>query len=82
MDCSAKRGIFVSLPRGEGVTEGDERGIIINPEGRLPCVKSKACEARPVDDEASKVWRRGQNIQGKCRRIFWSPQEFAPDEVG
>jgi hypothetical protein len=25
---------------------------------------SKACEARPVDDEASKIWRRGQNIQG------------------
>ena len=24
----------VSLPRGEGVTEGDERGIISNPEGR------------------------------------------------
>ncbi|MBQ5667198.1 MAG: hypothetical protein IIV40_03385 [Oscillospiraceae bacterium] len=52
------------------------------PEGRLPCVKSKACEARPVDDEASKVWRCGQNIQGECRRIFWAPQEFAPDEVG
>ena len=43
---------------------------------------SKACEARPVDDEASKVWRCGQNIQGECRRIFWAPQEFAPDEVG
>ena len=23
-----------SLPRGEGVTEGDERGIISNPEGK------------------------------------------------
>ena len=37
---------------------------------------SKACEARPVDDEASKIWRRGQNIQGECRRIFWAPQEY------
>ena len=40
---------------------------------------SKACEARPVDDEASRVWRRGQNIQGVCRRIFWVPQEYAPE---
>ena len=37
---------------------------------------SKACEARPVDETASKVWRRGQNIQGVCRRIFWEPQEL------
>ena len=27
-------------------------------------LKSKACEARPVGETASKVWRRGQNIQG------------------
>ena len=42
-----------------------------------PLLRSKACEARPVDETASKVWRRGQNIQGVCRRIFWEPQEFA-----
>ena len=39
----------------------------------------KACEARPVDDKASKVWRRGQNIQGECRIIFWAPQEYVPE---
>ena len=38
--------------------------------------EGKACEARPVDDEANGVWRRGQNIQGVCRRIFWAPQEY------
>ena len=42
-----------------------------------PLLRSKACEARPVDETASKVWSRGQNIQGVCRRIFWEPQEFA-----
>jgi len=38
--------------------------------------ESKACEARPVGETASRVWRRGQNIQGVCRRIFWAPQEY------
>jgi len=47
-----------------------------------PCLKSKACEARPVDDEASRVWRRGQNIQGVCRRIFWVPQELGGPRSG
>ncbi|MBR3935649.1 MAG: hypothetical protein IKJ57_03780, partial [Oscillospiraceae bacterium] len=40
---------------------------------------SKACEVRPVDDETSRVWRRGQNIQGECRRIFLVPQEDVPE---
>ena len=38
--------------------------------------EGKACEARPVGETASRVWRRGQNIQGVCRRIFWVPQEY------
>jgi len=38
--------------------------------------EGKACEARPVGETASRVWRRGQNIQGICRRIFWAPQEY------
>ena len=29
-----------------------------------PLIRSKAYEARPVGETASKVWRRGQNIQG------------------
>ena len=38
---------------------------------RLLCVKSKACEARPVDDTASRVWRRGQNIRGVMPQNIW-----------
>ena len=39
---------------------------------------SKACEVRPVDDEASRVWRRGQNIQGDMpKNILGTARECA-----
>ena len=40
-----------------------------------PSPRGKTCEARPVDETASKAWRRGQKFQGVCRRNFWAPQE-------
>ncbi len=38
---------FSSLPVGEGVAEGDERGITKNPQGRLPFYgRAGACSRR------------------------------------
>ena len=40
----------VSLPRGEGVTAGDERGIVKNTEGWLPCVKGAGIFRRKMTE--------------------------------
>ena len=43
---------------------------VLNPHPLAPAsdsplkLMSKACEARPVGETASRVWRRGQNIRG------------------
>ena len=49
----------------ENFVKGSSRMLFIQPlffcNQKKP---GKACEARPVGETASKVWRRGQNIQG------------------
>ncbi|HOO26648.1 MAG TPA: hypothetical protein PKW24_08560, partial [Clostridiales bacterium] len=47
-------------------------GLASNPRHVVPGLDD---EAPAVRDEASRLWRSGQNSQASCVREFWAPQE-------